>query len=120
MDDGKWERWLRAVTREDTVRGVARATGRSHTTVQRWIVKGVPPQTAWELTLRFRSDPVETLIMLGRVTPEQVPLLNFTECVRHVSTTTLTAELHRRALEEGLHPARSDVIGRQSFRLTSK
>jgi hypothetical protein len=73
MDDTKWVRWLRTVTREDSVRGIAKAAGVSHTTVQRWIVKGVPPPTVWELTVRFKADPILAMIVLGRVTTEQVP-----------------------------------------------
>jgi len=98
LDDSKWERWLRSVTRERSVRGIARATGRSHTTVQRWITNGVPVQTVWELTLRFRADPVRSLIMLGRLTPEEVPQLNWAEIVRYAPAEVLTAELHGRTV----------------------
>ena len=99
MDDTKWERWLRAVTHEASERGIARAAGVSHTTVQRWIVKGVPVQTVWELTLRFRADPVETLIVLGRVAPEQVTQLNWAALVRYAPADVLTAELHSRTVQ---------------------
>jgi len=98
LDDAKWERWLRTVTHENSVRGIARATGRSHTTVQRWVANGVPVQTVWELTLRFRSDPVQALIVLGRLTPEQVPRLNWAEIVRYAPAEVLTAELHGRTV----------------------
>ena len=98
MDDTKWERWLRTVTRENSVRGIARASGRSHTTVHRWIVSGVPPSAVWELTLRFRADPIETLIVLGRVTPEQVTQLNWAAVVQYAPAEVLTAELHSRTV----------------------
>lgn len=127
MDDSKWGTWLRAVTGEQSIRGIARAAGVTHPTVRRWLVKGVPPQTVWEITLRFKADPVETLIMLGRVTPERVHELNFSAVVKYADADVLTAELHNRAMRARAKPVRSDEfkgcpfdLRRQSFRLTAK
>jgi hypothetical protein len=74
----------------------------------------------WQLTLKFRGDPVQALVVLGRVEPDKVHELNFDAIVKHAPSETLTAELHRRALEQRRRPRRADTIGRQSFRLTSK
>ncbi|MDR6907517.1 hypothetical protein J2X63_003225 [Agromyces sp. 3263] len=127
MDDTGWLRWLREVTREESIRGIARAAEVSHTTVQRWVGKGVPAETVWELTLRFRGDPIKALMVLGRVTIEQVPQLNFPKIVEYAPEETLTAELHRRALERHVATrtplvplGRSDNLARTSFRLTGK
>jgi len=137
--DNKWFRWLASVTRETTARGIARACGVSHTTVQRWIAKGVPPQTVWELTLRFKGDPVATLVVLGRIEPDRVNELNFAAIVKYADADVLTAELHSRAMRERVKSERSDAfdgtpfwndekptlsrsdsLARQSFRLTGK
>lgn len=115
MDDTKWVRWLRAVTHEDTERGIARAVGVSHTTVQRWVSKGVPPQTAWELTVRFKGDPIATLVVLGRVAPEDVSQLNFAAIMRYADADLLTAELHSRAMRERSKPHRSDAFNGSAF-----
>ena len=125
---GKWEDWLRATTHEESGRDIAKAVGVSHTTVQRWIRTGVPPPTVWELTLRFRGDPVAALIVLGRITPEQVAELNFPAALRYVPEDELTAELHRRAVARrhasnrthGVPLLRSDRMERRSFRVSDE
>ena len=128
VDETKWLRWLRAVTHEETVRGIARAANVSHTTVQRWVQKGVPPQTVWDLTIQFRGDPIAALVVLGRVTVHQVADLNFGAILPYVPEETLTSELHRRALERrhvttrvpGVPLGRSDNLSRTQMRLTAK
>lgn len=128
MDDTKWVRWLRTVTGEETVRGIARAAGVSHTTVQRWVTKGVPPQTVWELVVQFRGDPIAALVVLGRITVHQVADLNFGAVLPYVPEETLTSELHRRAMERRHMSARvpgvplgwADNLARTQIRLTSK
>lgn len=124
MEDTKWSRWLRTVTKEDTVRGIARAAKVTHPTVSRWISKGVPPATVWELTLRLHGDPIEALIVLGRITPEQVADLNHAALVSYAPDQALTWELHRRATQRDkewpLSLSRSDVIPRPPFRLVAK
>lgn len=122
MDDTKWVRWLRKVTREESARAIARSVGVSHTTVQRWISKGMPAEIVWELTLKFNADPVEALILLERIAPDQTGALNYTAIVKYAPEHALTAELHRRAIER--HASRSvrksDILERQSMRLTAK
>ena len=110
MDDTKWARWLRTVTREDTVRGIARATGRSHTTVHRWLTGGVPPSIVWELTLRFRGDPIAALVVLGRINPDQVSQVNYAAIVKYADADVLTGELHSRAMRERAKRERSDAF----------
>ena len=97
MDETKWFRWLRAATRETTIRGIARAAGVSHTTVRKWIAQGVPPDRAWDIAVRFRTDPIELLVLFGRIEPGQVPDLNYAAIAQYVPTFVLTEELHRRA-----------------------
>jgi hypothetical protein len=145
--DNKWARWLRTVTGHQTARGIARAVGVSHTTVQRWISSGVPPSTVWEITLRFKGDPIAALVVLGRVTPDQVSMLNLAAVMKYADVDLLTAELHSRAQRErqkqersdafdgapfqmedekpptrspGVPLGRSDAMRQQSFRLSSK
>jgi hypothetical protein len=110
LEDTKWARWLRTVTGQETVRGIARATGRSHTTVQRWMAKGVPPSIVWEISLRFRGDPIAALVVLGRVTPDQVNQINFAAIAKYADADILTAELHNRAMRERAKRERSDAF----------
>lgn len=98
LDETRWLRWLSALTHEKTGRGIARVVGVSHTQVQRWVSRGVPAQTAWELTVRFKGDPVATMVVLGRVAPDDVLALNYEALVRYAPSEVLTAELHARAM----------------------
>lgn len=116
MEETKWAQWLRSLTHEDTERGIARVVGRSHTTVQRWASKGVPVQTVWELTVRFKGDPIAALVLLDRVKPEQVQLLNFAAMLRYADADLLTAELHSRAMRERAKAIRSDAFDGVPFR----
>lgn len=120
MGETKWALWLRTVTKEDSVRGIARAAKVSHTTVQRWIAKGVPVETVWELTLRFNADPIAALILLERIAPSQTGDLNYSAIVKYAPEHTLTSELHRRAMDRHMELLRSDVIPRPAFRLSAK
>lgn len=97
MCDTKWGVWLYRITRERSTRGVANRVGVSHTTVRRWCERGIPPPRAWELTLRFGGDPIETLVLLGRIRPDEVAGLNYAAMVQYAPTVVLTAELHNRA-----------------------
>ena len=137
MEDTKWGTWLRAVTHQETERGIARVVGVSHTTVQRWIAAGVPPSTVWEITLRFNADPIATLVVMGRIAPDQVRQLNLAAVVKYADADVLTAELHSRAMREAVksersdafdgapfqfaeRPRRSDAMRHKQFRLTNK
>lgn len=97
-DSTQWLRWLIATTGETSTRGIAKRVGVSHTTVQRWAHSGVPPQRAWQLTLRFKGDPIATLVILGRVGRNEVPHLNYAAIVRYAPAQTLTKELHDRTV----------------------
>jgi len=135
MGESHWERWLRTVTRETSMRGVARKIGVSHTTVQNWVRNGVPTEKVAEITHRFGADPIEALVLTGLVREEHVPHLNYEEIVKYVPVEVLAGELSRRAtlysqtrpdpmrkvrtsISAGPHPA--DANARHSFRLTTK
>jgi len=130
-----WEQWLKTITGQTTMRAVARRLDVSHTTVQRWTRSGVPPDMIAELTVRFNADPIEALVLAGRLREEHVPRLNYAALVRYVPVEVLAAELHRRAAGysqtrpdtmrktgtgPGAGPAPTDAAVRPSFRLTSK
>lgn len=97
VDDTKWLRWLRTVTRVHTQREIARKVGVSHTTVQRWVANGVQPDTVWQLVVRFNADPIQALVVLGRLEPDQVQHINWARVAEYMPTTVLTEELHKRA-----------------------
>lgn len=97
MDETKWLRWLMELTGEESIRGIGRAVGRSHTTVLRWLQQGVPDEVMWELTVRFRGDPGETLMVAGNLDAEDLANLNHEAAVKYIPTHVLAAELHRRA-----------------------
>lgn len=97
LGETDWSRWLRDVTRETSIRGIASATGVTHTTVRKWLLHGVPPDRAWSIAVKFRADPIELLVLLDRITPEQVGDLNYRAIVEYAPTTILTEELHKRA-----------------------
>ena len=115
FDASRWGCWLREITHEETIRGIARAADVSHTTVRRWIAEGVPPSTVWELTIKFRGDPIMALVILGRITPEQVSQINFAAAVRYADADVLTGELHRRAMRERVKAERSDAFDGMPF-----
>lgn len=108
---------MRSLTHEDTERGIARAVGCSHTTVQRWAAKGLSPQMVWDLTVRFRGDPIAALVLLERVRPDQVQLLNFAAVMRYADADLLTAELHSRAMRERSKANRSDAFDGSPFQV---
>jgi hypothetical protein len=96
-DETKWLRWLRAVTRERSERAIARKVGVSHTTVQRWVAKGIQPETVWRLVVRFSGDPVQAVVVLGWMEPEQVRLIDWAKVAEYMPTYVMTEELNKRA-----------------------
>ena len=116
----KWECWLQETTRKSSSREIAQVVGRSHTTVLRWFARGVPPPVVWELTLRFKGDPVAALVVLGRIKPDEVSQLNFGAVVRYADADVLTGELHRRSMRERVKDERSDAFDGMSFPLISQ
>lgn len=98
-DETVWFRWLKTTTKQESVRGIAKTVGVSHTTVARWLERGVPAEKVWELTVRFHGDPILALIVLDRITPEQVPLLNYAAIVEYAPAQVLTAEIHERTVQ---------------------
>lgn len=97
-DENVWFRWLKQTTRQGSARGIAKSAGVSHTTVLRWLERGVPASNVWELTVKFRGDPIAALVMLERITQEQVGQLNYAKLVRYAPAQVLTAELHERTV----------------------
>lgn len=97
MDDTKWLRWLRTVTRAHTQRDIARKVGVSHTTVQRWVANGIQPDTVWQLVVRFQSDPIQALVVLGRLEPDQVPQIAWTKVAEYMPTWVMAEEIARRS-----------------------
>lgn len=95
--DTDWGRWLSTTTHETTLRGIGTAAGVSHTTVRRWISRGVPSDRAWSLAVRYHADPIELLVLLGKLQPDDVSQLNYAAIVKYVPSVILTEEIHRRA-----------------------
>jgi hypothetical protein len=95
MDARRW-RWLVTHTGETTTRGMARACGVTHTTVQRWLSKGIPMRALTELLFKFDADPVEAVVAWGYMPPELVEHMNWKAFVRWVPFDVLVDEIHRR------------------------
>jgi hypothetical protein len=111
---------LRATTGQESVRGIAKAVGVSHTTVQRWVTAGVPPPTVWDITLRFKGDPIAALVVLDRVPADKVHQLNLAAVVKYADADILTAELHERAKRERAKKERSDAFHGCTFQFHEK
>jgi len=65
--------------------------------VQRWVANGVPHTKVWELTIRFRGDPIAAFMVLGYVDEDDVPNFDFAAVVEYIPTSVLTDEVNRRA-----------------------
>lgn len=98
MEDTSWGRWLHRLTHETSVRAIAKRIGVSHTTVQRWMQSGVPPSKAFELCVHLKGDPIEVMVLLGRIQPQDVSVLNWAAIIQYAPAETLTAELHSRTV----------------------
>lgn len=99
MPYGERWRWLRQATGKETIRAIATQSGVSHTTVQRWLKNGIPAGALWELIVRFRTDPIEALVVWGFLEDARVAGINYEALVKYAPLEVLTAELNRRALE---------------------
>lgn len=97
VDETRTLRWLRRLTKETSVRGVAQNIGVSHTTVQRWVRSGIPAPEAIQLAIRYRSDPVEAAVIGGLFVEVQVPDLNWALVAEYMPQDVLAREVARRA-----------------------
>ena len=59
---------------------------------------GVPPSRAYELCVRFKGDPFEVMVLIGRFQPHEVQLLNWEAIVQYAPAAVLSAELHARTV----------------------
>ena len=98
MNDTEWGRWLTRLTGETSERAIAKRVGVSHTTIQRWVKSGVPPSQAWGLVVRFKGDPIEVIVLLGKIQPSDVQRLNWDAVVKYAPARVLTEELHERTV----------------------
>ena len=105
MQQTVWRDWLRHLTGETTTRGIAEKVGTSHTTVQRWINRGIPPRHVFDLAARFQADIYKALVMFEWLEDGDVERMNITTALRHYPEDALTAELHRRAMERNGKPS---------------
>ena len=99
MQDTRWGRWLIRLTGETSERAIAKRVGVSHTTIQRWVRSGVPPGRAWGLVVRFKGDPIEVIVLLGKIQPSDVQRLNWDAVVKYAPARALTEELHDRTVK---------------------
>ena len=120
-----WGGWLRHTTGAQSTRDIAIRCNVSHTTVQRWIRSGIPPDVVFRIGIAFRADLYQTVIDMGWVSGDDLIGADWSKILPHIPYTALTEEVHRRATDalasagEGML-RREDIIPRQSFRLTSK
>ena len=91
----RWK-WVQSVTGTSNVRSASAELGVSHSTVSRWVQKGMPIQTMMELVVKYQCDPIEASVVWGFLPPEAVPELNYDALTQYVPTQVLAAELHRR------------------------
>jgi hypothetical protein len=128
----RWN-WLKAVTGEGTVRGMARECGVSHTTIQRWLRGELPAGTLTKLMVKFDADPIEASVVWGFLDDASVAKLNWDAMVKYIPVAVLAEEMHRRAAGYSQtrpdtmrktsafeRPEEADADDRTSFRLTSK
>jgi hypothetical protein len=76
MDRRRWV-WMVEQTGEDSTRGMARECAVTHTTVQRWLSKGIPVPVLADLVRRFNADPLEAWMAWGLIGPEHVEDMNW-------------------------------------------
>lgn len=135
----RWD-WLSKATGEDSARGVGRALGTHHTTIQRWVRNGMPDGTLIDLIIKYNQDPLLACVIWGLLDDDDVPRFNWEAISKYIPADILAGELYTRS-RMYLHaeypdtlrktsvwdtqklphkPARSDNLERVSFRLTTK
>lgn len=98
MDERRRQDWLQEITGADGARGVSRAIGRHHSTVQRWIRDGIPAEVVLELSVRFEADALEALVAVGAVTSRNADLIIEHSTLRRIPTERLVRELAARSV----------------------
>ena len=48
--------------------------------------------------MRFKGDPIEVMVLLGRIQPQDVKDLNWEAVVQYIPAEIITAELHSRTV----------------------
>ena len=95
----RWK-WIQSVTGgAENVRAAAAVLGVSHTTVSRWLQKGMPITTMTELIVKHQCDPIEASVVWGFLPTSAIPELNYQALIEYVPADVLTAEVHRRTVE---------------------
>ncbi|WP_350347212.1 hypothetical protein ABIQ69_11285 [Agromyces sp. G08B096] len=87
--------WLRRITGQTTIRGIARSLGRDHTTVGRWVKEGFTLDAVVRISLERDADPYQALDEIGWLEEHDSDGM---PALQRVPTERLTAELHRRAV----------------------
>lgn len=98
MDDARkfwlWDR-IEAAAGTKSARKIGQKIGRTHTTIGRWKRDGIPPKEFIRLALELKMNLADLMVGLEWVTWEQLrPALT------RVPAPFLTAELHRRAMND--------------------
>lgn len=115
MEESKWIRWLTDLTGETKIRGIARRVGVSHTTVARWKRQGMSADKVWQLTLRFRGDPLAAMVLLGRIDESEVHALNWEAIVRYAPIEVLSEELASRiSAGARMYPKEAESLQKRS------
>lgn len=84
--------WLMRTTEAESIRALGRAVDRSHSTILRWARHRAPIDVIIRVAVDHGIDPVAALVECGWLTQAEREAIT-----RNVPTSTLTAELHRRA-----------------------
>lgn len=90
--DVPWLRWLNSIIGTDTLTDAARLAGLDKSTVSRWRTGRTPsPEGIVQLARVYNADPLEGLVAIGLLTPEEAR-----------TSPTTTADVLARATPEAL------------------